>query len=303
MPVPRITLGTLGGTILLCIAGACFLSLPWTMTRYAEPDYFGASDAIPPRPPTVDEPWGTDRSGRPLLSRCLLGGAVSLTLGISAAGLAVVIGVAWGAISGYAGGRLDATMMRSVDVMYGLPYVLLVVLVDLALRPPALAVAATVTRADVAPSLAGAITLLIAIGLVSWLTMARVIRGQVLSLKEQPFIEAARAIGASPVRVLRVHLLPNLVGPIVVYTTLTVPLAILQESFLSFLGIGVPESLPTWGNLASDGVAELATSTPDAWLDHWWMLIFPCTLLGLTLLALNFLGDALRDKLDPRRVR
>ena len=300
--LPRVPLsaGTVGGAILLLIAGACFLSLPWSITRYAQPDYFGASDEIPPRPPSVDEPWGTDRGGRPLLSRCLLGGVVSLTIGLSAAGLAVAIGVAWGAIAGYAGGRIDAAMMRSVDVMYGLPYILLVVLVDLALRPLALTAASAVTRADAAPAVAGAITLLIAIGSVSWLTMARVIRGQVLSLKSQPFVEAARAVGASPVRVVRSHLLPNLVGPIVVYTTLTVPLAILQESFLSFLGIGVQEALPTWGNLAADGVEELATATPDAWLEHWWMLIFPCGLLGMTLMALNFLGDALRDRLDPR---
>ncbi|MCU0689429.1 MAG: ABC transporter permease, partial [Phycisphaerales bacterium] len=140
------------------------------------------------------------------------------------------------------------------------------------------------------------VTLLVAIGGVSWLTMARVIRGQVLSLKAQPFMEAARAIGVPVPRQFARHLLPNLIGPIVVYATLTVPQAILQESFLSFLGIGVKPPLPSWGNLAADGLSELNTVR-----SHWWMLLAPCVLLALTLLALNFLGEALREKLDPKR--
>jgi len=139
-------------------------------------------------------------------------------------------------------------------------------------------------------------TLLLAIGGVSWLTMARVVRGQVLSLKAQPFMEAARAIGVPVTGQFSRHLLPNLVGPIVVYATLTVPQAILQESFLSFLGIGVKPPLPSWGNLAADGLTELNTVR-----SHWWMLVFPCLLLATTLLSLNFLGESLRDKLDPKR--
>jgi len=142
------------------------------------------------------------------------------------------------------------------------------------------------------------LTLLVAIGGVSWLTMARVIRGQVMSLKNQPFVEAARAIGAPGRRIFARHLLPNLVGPIVVYTTLTVPQAILQESFLSFLGIGVKTPLPSWGNLAADGLEQM-----NPYQSSWWLLLFPCLLLGLTLLAMNFVGEALREALDPRRVR
>ena len=142
------------------------------------------------------------------------------------------------------------------------------------------------------------LTLLIAIGGVSWLTMARVIRGQVLSLKNQPFVEAARAVGSSPVRIFIRHLLPNLIGPIVVYATLTVPQAILQESFLSFLGIGVKPPLPSWGNLAAEGLGEINT-----YHSHWWLLLFPCLLLGITLLSMNFVGEGLRESFDPKRSR
>jgi oligopeptide transport system permease protein len=291
---------------------------------------------------------GTDALGRSLLVRVLAGGGISLTVGIAAALLSVCIGVAYGAIAGYAGGRVDAIMMRAVDVLYGLPYVLLVVLLAVAgdalvgehvsrhrerqawtrervaegLReegqsPSREAVEARLAsdaelrarvRAQsleaVPPRALGAgartaidlVVLLVAIGGVSWLTMARVIRGQVLSLKAQPFVEAARAIGAGPTRILARHVLPNLIGPIVVYATLTVPQAILQESFLSFLGIGVKPPLPSWGNLAAEGLGEL-----NPYQSHWWLLAFPCALLGATLLSLNFVGEGLREALDPKR--
>jgi oligopeptide transport system permease protein len=147
------------------------------------------------------------------------------------------------------------------------------------------------------------VTLLVAIGGVSWLTMARVIRGQVLSLRSQPFMEAARSVGTGHLRTLRVHLLPNLIGPIVVYATLTVPQAILQESFLSFLGIGVQAPIPSWGNLASAGLPELSSLARGDDNVQWWLLLFPCLLLGLTLMGLNFMGDALRNRLDPRRAK
>jgi oligopeptide transport system permease protein len=202
-------------------------------------------------------------------------------------------------------------MMRVVDVLYGLPYILLVVLFSMAIG----ALPARLAQTDIAllgslgqwmnehPMLLNLSALFLAIGGVSWLTLARVIRGQVLSLREQPFIEAARACGAGGGRIFRLHLLPNLIGPIVVYTTLTVPTAVLQESFLSFLGIGVQAPLPSWGNLAATGVEELSIMVlPDAQV-RWWLPLWPCLLLGLTLLALNFLGDALRRRLDPRRVR
>jgi oligopeptide transport system permease protein len=303
---------------------------------------------------TRDRKWyyllGTDLLGRSLLVRALTGGGISLGIGIAAACLAILIGTVYGSVSAYAGGKVDAVMMRIVDVLYGLPYILLVVLLavasDAALdeyisRNGARAgwvhrEAAQVARAEGLPTrweqvnrlLAerpalkteleakaravlppreisegrrnafDVLILLTAIAGVSWLTMARVIRGQVLSLKRQPFMEAARALGIPLWAQFLRHLLPNLMGPIIVYGTLTVPVAILQESFLSFLGIGVKPPLPSWGNLAADGLKELNVYKSD-----WWLLAFPCLLLGSTLLALNFVGEGLREAFDPKRAR
>lgn len=242
---------------------------------------------------------GTDLLGRDMLVRCLAGGGVSLGIGIAAAALSVFLGTLYGSIAGYVGGRTDAVMMRIVDVLYGLPYILLVVLLAVAVEGGVVRWEQTYGQMSASQrGIVGLVTLLVAIGAVSWLTMARVVRGQVLSLKAQPFMEAARAMGV-PVRGQFVrHLLPNLVGPIVVYATLTVPQAILQESFLSFLGIGVKPPVPSWGNLAADGLSELNPVN-----SHWWLLLFPCLLLGLTLLALNFVGEGLREAMDPKRSR
>lgn len=306
---PRFTAWRVSLVLLVLIAGPCLVTLPWSI------QYYDVTIAASWTPPGADAWLGTDQQGRSLLWRCLLGGAVSLGIGVAAATVAVVIGVLYGCIAGSRGGRTDAAMMRGVDVLYGLPYILLVVLIDLAIGPPlvpavagGLAAAETLLAwavprgwtAAIRPSaVADVLSLLIAIGLVSWLTLARVIRGQVLSLRQQPFMEAARAFGTGPLRMLRWHLLPNLTGPIIVYTTLTIPTAILQESFLSFLGIGVQE-LPSWGGLASEGMESLhALGRPGAEL-RWWLILWPCLLLGLTLMALNLLGDALRERLDPR---
>lgn len=267
--------------------------------------------------PGIPRYWlGTDPLGRDFLTRLLLGGAISLGIGVAAATISVLIGTLWGMIAGYTGGRTDAIMMRIVDVLYGLPYVLLVVLLAVGMdgliesieaEEIARQAQAAATGASFAPSwkltfirnngpLINMLTLLIAIGGVSWLTMARVIRGQVLSLKAQPFMEACRAIGV-PVRLqFTRHLLPNLMGPIIVYATLTVPQAILQESFLSFLGIGIQAPMPSWGNLAAEGLTQLNPVE-----SRWWLLLFPCLLLALTLLALNFIGEGLREALDPKR--
>lgn len=297
----RLTTGSLGAILFAAIALPCFLTLPWSLSRYDVQNT--ETLAMQNAPPSWSQPMGTDELGRSLLWRSLMGGAISLGIGISAALIAVLIGVTWGALSGYAGGKTDAGMMRTVDVLYGLPYILLVVMVSLALQPQVLWLTRDVLGLNetFSANASGVLTLLIAIGGVSWLTMSRVIRGQVLSLRSQPFIEATRAVGMGPLRVLRLHLLPNLTGVIVVYATLAVPLAILQESFLSFLGIGVRLPLPSWGNLASEGVKQLpALTSPDIAM-HWWLLVFPCLLLGMTLMALNFLGDALRDKFDPKR--
>ena len=186
--------------------------------------------------------------------------------------------------------------MRLIDILFGLPYILLVVLL-------AVAVDGLLQRegADLSSGfrqLVNVLTLLVAIGGVSWLAMARVIRGQVLSLREQPFMEAARAGGVPASRQFLRHLLPNLMGPIIVYATLAVPAAILSESFLSFLGIGVQEPLPSWGNLAANGLSELNTVK-----SRWWLLLWPCVLIGTTLLALNFFGDHLKERFDPVRVK
>jgi len=244
---------------------------------------------------------GTDALGRSLLVRCLAGGAVSLSIGLAAAFISVVLGTLYGAIAGYAGGRIDGALMRIVDILYGLPYILLVVLLAVAADSVLEHVVAVRARAGAGEIPAGTrqalniATLLVAIGGVSWLTMARVIRGQVLSLKSRPFMEATRALGVPARRQFVLHLLPNLVGPIVVYATLTVPQAILQESFLSFLGIGVAPPLPSWGSLAAEGLGEA-----NPYRSHWWLLVFPCLLLAVTLLSLNFVGESLRERFDPR---
>ena len=232
---------------------------------------------------------GHDDLGRSLFYRVWPALLVSLSIGLAAALMAVVIGAAWGAIAALAGGRVDMFMMRVVDVLYGLPYILMVILLKIALTRPLSALFAGHTKcADI-------VILFIAIGGVSWLTMARVVRGQVLSLRARPFIEAARAAGAGPAHILFRHLLPNLVGTIMVYATLVVPQAILQESFLSFLGIGVQQPTPSLGRLAADGVQAVNT-----FVGYWWLIVFPCGLLVVTLVALNFLGDGLRNAFDPK---
>jgi len=295
----RLGSGAIGFALLLMVAVPCLVTLPWSVSRYSR----DASSGTAAEPPSLTQPFGTDLLGRSVAWRCLLGGAISLGLGICSAGIAVVIGVTWGGVSGYAGGRTDAIMMRIVDVLYGLPTILLVVLINLAFKPGMTGFAGKFFKADTAGSVADLATLLIAIGGVSWLTMSRVIRGQVLSLRGRPFVEAARALGIRPSRIFFVHLLPNLIGPIVVYTTLTVPTAILQESFLSFLGIGVQPPLPSWGSLANEGLSQIHAMTQPGIASRWWLIVWPCVLLGVTLMSLNFLGDALRERLDPRRIR
>lgn len=367
----RFTPATVGAVVLIVMGLTCLLTLPASIRMYntqhlehkLSPPTLeslpvkNAEGEVERRLPLY-QTMGTDGLGRSLLWRCALGGAISLGIGLTAAAITVVIGTTWGLLAGYAGGRIDATMMRIVDVLYGLPYILLVLLLVVAVEgvvdrfttselerlaepenQPAVAAyeqakqAAAVEAVNAralppGPQRDAAIeaarqsslkaealdprsrllrfidshgwvinlgSLLVAIGSLSWLTLARVVRGQVLSLKAQPFVEAARAIGCPTRRILTRHVLPNLIGPIIVYTTLTVPQAILQESFLSFLGIGVRPPLPSWGNLAAAGLAELNPVQSRSWLLFW-----PCVLLAVTLLALNFIGDGLRDRFDPR---
>jgi len=223
--------------------------------------------------------FGTDDLGRSLLVRTFHGGAISLAVGLMAAVISVVIGVSWGATAGYLGGKIDAVMMRIVDVLYGLPYLLLVILLTVAFGR-------------------SIVVLFVAIGAVSWLTMARVVRGQVLSLKNNDYVSAAVSAGAGHARIIRVHLLPNLLGPIIVYATLIIPQAILQESFLSFLGIGVQAPMASWGSLAREGIDAL-----NPVVSRWWVALFPCLMLALTLGSLNLIGDGLRDAFDPQLKR
>ncbi len=282
-----------GGGILLLVVLACVGTLPMTLNSQSL-WYFNAQRPdlvrMPPSGGAVALWWGTDNLGRSILARTLFGGTISLAIGLCAALLSVFLGVTVGLISGYRGGWIDSLLMRAVDVLYGLPYILLVILLKIAFEQPLIALLRY-------PGGANFIVLVFAIGAVSWLTMARVVRGQVLSLRGQPFIEACKAAGLPESRIFIRHLLPNLIGPITVYATLIVPSAILNESFLSFLGIGINPPVPTWGSLAAEGLLPALNPINP----RWWMLVFPCTLLAVTLLSLNFVGDGLRDVFDPKR--
>ena len=217
--------------------------------------------------------FGTDSNGRDLLTRTLIAGRVSLTIGLLASLVALLIGVTYGAVSGYLGGRVDTLMMRIVDVLYSLPFIFFVILLVVFFGR-------------------NFILMFIAVGAVEWLDMARIVRGQTLSLKNREFVQAAQALGVDSGGVLRRHIVPNLMGPVVVYVTLLVPKVILLESFLSFLGLGVQEPMTSWGVLISEGARNLQGAT--------WMLLFPSIFLTATLFALNFIGDGLRDALDPK---
>ena len=228
-------------------------------------------------PPSRAHPLGTDSLGRDLLVRVLAGGQVALLVGITATAVALVIGVAWGAVSGYCGGRIDAVMMRVVDVGYGFPTVVFVVVVRAVFRTHSM------------------VSLFALIGAISWLTMARIVRGQVLALRRREFVEAARALGAGTGRVLVRHIVPNTLGPVVVYATTLVPQAILVETFLSFIGLGVQAPAASWGTLVTEGSTQIVVAP--------WVLAGPGIAMGLTIAALNFLGDGLRDALDPQSRR
>jgi oligopeptide transport system permease protein len=223
-------------------------------------------------------PMGTDNAGRDQFARVLQGGQISLFVGIISTLVSLLIGVSYGAIAGYIGGRVDNIMMRLVDVLYSLPYVIVVIVLLSMFR-------SQTARGQL-------VLLFIALGSVSWLTMARIVRGQVLSLKNQEFVMAAKATGVSTPRIIFRHLVPNTLGPVIVYATLTIPQIMLTEAFLSFLGFGVQAPLASWGSLASDGIQNIAIFP--------WQLIFPGVTMALTLFSLNFLGDGLRDALDPQ---
>ena len=217
--------------------------------------------------------FGTDASGRDLYTRTLYGGQISLMVGLLATLVSLFIGIIYGATAGYTGGKSDALMMRFVDVLYALPFMFFVILLMVYFGR-------------------SIFLIFIAIGAVEWLTMARIVRGQSLALKKRAFIEAAKVSGASHFAIIRRHIIPNTLGPVIIYATLTVPQVILFESFLSFLGLGVQEPMTSWGVLISDGVSEMESAP--------WILLFPAFFLAITLFSLNFIGDGLRDALDPK---
>jgi len=226
-------------------------------------------------------PMGTDKQGRDLLALVLQGGQISLMVGIISTLMSLIIGVSYGAVAGYLGGRIDNIMMRLVDVLYAVPYIILVIVLLSMFK-------SQTARGQL-------ILLFVALGAVSWLTMARIVRGQVLSLKNQEFVLAAKATGVSTPRIIFRHIVPNALGPVIVYATLTIPTVMLTEAFLSYLGFGVQPPLASWGSLASEGIQNIGIFP--------WQLICPGVTMALTLFSLNFLGDGLRDALDPQGSR
>ncbi|MDI1251399.1 MAG: ABC transporter permease [Lacunisphaera sp.] len=264
-------LAVIGGGVLVVLALACLFGPLFSAYSYEEQNLANGF-----APPGAAHWLGTDQLGRDLLVRLCYGGRISLGVGLCATFVALTIGVVYGAVAGYAGGRTDAVMMRLVDIIYALPFTIFVILLMVFFGR-------------------NIILLFIAIGAVEWLTMARIVRGQVMALKKMEFIEAARSLGYSNRRIIFRHLLPNLLGPVIVYTTLTIPSVMLLEAFLSFLGLGVQPPMSSWGTLIKDGAEKME--------EYWWLLICPGTIFSLTLFSLNFLGDGLRDALDVRAAK
>ena len=261
-------LATAGGITLVLIVALCVLGPIISPFGYEEQNL---ADTF--HPPGAQHWMGTDQLGRDLLVRVMTGGRISITVGLVATFVALTIGVTYGAIAGYLGGKIDALMMRVVDILYALPFTIFVILLMVFFGR-------------------NIFLLFFAIGAVEWLTMARIVRGEVIAIKKMEYIEAARALGIGRRRIIVRHILPNILGPIIVYTTLTIPAVMLLEAFLSCLGLGVQPPMSSWGVLIKDGAEKME--------EFWWLLVFPGTLFSLTLFSLNFLGDGLRDALDVR---
>jgi oligopeptide transport system permease protein len=263
----RNRLAIAGGVVIIVLALACAAGPVFSQSYEEQNLDLGAV------PPSAAHWLGTDTLGRDLLARTLYGGRISITVGLVATFVALTIGVTYGAVAGFAGGKVDAVMMRIVDILYALPFAIFVILLMVFFGR-------------------NIFLLFFAIGAVEWLTMARIVRGQVMSIKKMEFIEAARALGLGRRRIIFRHLIPNVLGPVIVYTTLTIHAVMLLEAFLSFLGLGVQAPMSSWGVLIKDGSEKME--------EFWWLLVFPGALFSLTLFSLNFLGDGLRDALDVR---
>lgn len=276
---------------LIFIAALLVGILIWPMFAPYKPDQMAATQF---QPPDGKHWFGTDVHGFDLMTRVMFGARISLMVGLVGATVALVIGVTWGAVAGYLGGRLDSWMMRVVDILYALPAIVFVIVL--------ITVLDTHVKqwiVDQFGSSAGRYTrtafLFVGLGAVSWLTMARIVRGQVLTLRGRQFVDASRALGANNSRIILHHILPNVLGVIITYVTMTVPAIILYESFLSYLGLGIQPPMASWGSLIAEGASQLNPIRV-----YWWLLVFPAMALVSTLLALNFVGDGLRDAFDPR---
>ena len=267
----RLTTNKLSLFSLIYIFLLVFVAL---ITPFIAPyDYAYQDLALGASPPSSEHLLGTDTLGRDLLTRMMYGSRISLMVGFLATSVALIIGVIWGTIAGFSGGKTDAIMMRIVDTLYGIPFIILIILLMVIFGR-------------------NLVLLFLAIGAVEWLTMARIVRSQVLNLSRQEFILSAEAMGVGKLSIIFRHLIPNAMGPVIVYATLTVPQIMLLESFLSFLGLGVQPPLSSWGLLIRDGAVSME--------EYWWLLIFPSLAFSLTLFSLNFIGDGLRDAIDPR---
>lgn len=266
-PAAVMSLAVLAGIVALVLFG--HLLSPWA---YDQIDWDNAGRNIGPTWKNAHY-FGVDASGRDVFVRTLQGGRISLAVSLLASLVSLGIGVTYGAVAGFSGGRADEIMMRFVDILYSMPYIFFVIILMVVFGR-------------------NIYLIFLAIGAVEWLTMARIVRGQTLSVRQREFIEAARAAGAAGATIIRRHIVPNVIGPVIVYVTLTIPAIILAESFLSFLGLGVQEPNTSWGRLISEGAQEMETSP--------WLLLFPAAFMAATLFCFNFLGDGLRDALDPK---
>ena len=273
------------------IAVLILLVCAWPLVAWHDPDKISDAQF---QSPSLQHWFGTDVHGRDVFSRVLYGAQISLLVGIVGAGVSLVIGVLWGAIAGYAGGRTDSSMMRFVDILYSLPSIIFVIVLITTLE----GLFRSWLEEIGSPGFAKASRLLflfIGLGAVSWLNMARIVRGQVLSLRSRQFVDASRVLGAGTLHILARHIIPNVLGVVIVYLTLTIPAIILYESFLSYLGLGIQPPMASWGSLIAEGAEQI-----NPIRTYWWLIVFPGGVLVTTLLALNFLGDGLRDAWDVR---